>query len=134
MDPAAPFPDRTLDGDILESLVSNFRRFLKIDEQIASLSWAKYARVCIELDILTQPLWRGFWTGDEEHRVFVVIQYERLLTFCYHCGLIGYGKSSCPNRSTFVSKHSSVVKNSECVSMEMADQEDQMEPLILHQV
>ena len=84
-------PVELWEGEILESLVSNFGRLLKINEQTLNLSLAKYVRVCVELD-LSQPLRRGFWIGDEEHRVFVVVQYERLPTFCYNCRLIGHEK------------------------------------------
>lgn len=50
--------------------------------------------VCLEID-LSKPLSRGFWIGDDVYRVFIVVQYERLPTFYYNCGLIGYGRSCC---------------------------------------
>lgn len=31
----------------------------------------------------------------DEQKVFVVVQYERLPTFCYWCGLVGHGEYSC---------------------------------------
>lgn len=86
------------EGEALESISSLFGRLLKIDEFTSSLSRSKYARLCVEIDI-TKPLKQGFWVGDEEHRVFVVVLYERLPTFCYLCGLVGHGSNSCNRQS-----------------------------------
>ncbi|XP_039118901.1 uncharacterized protein LOC120255061 [Dioscorea cayenensis subsp. rotundata] len=80
-------------GDTLETVSSHLRRLLKIDELTLSLTRTKYARICLELD-LSKLLSKGFWLGDDIHRVFVVVQYERLPTFCYSCGVIGHGSSS----------------------------------------
>lgn len=82
------------DGDTLETIANNFGTLIKIDEFTTTLVRSKYARVCIEVD-LSKPLCRGFWIGDDFHRVFVVVMYERLPMFCYNCGLIGHGSSSC---------------------------------------
>ena len=59
-----------------------------------SLTRTRYARVCLEID-LDKPLQRGFWLIFGDKKVFVVIQYERLPTFCYHCGVVGHGASAC---------------------------------------
>lgn len=55
---------------------------------------SNYACVCVEID-LSILLSRGFWIGDYIHRVFVVIMYECLPTFCYTCGMIGHSSNSC---------------------------------------
>lgn len=68
---------------------------LKVDDLTSSLVRSRFARVCLEVD-LSKLLSRGFWLGDDLHRVFVVVLYERLPTFCYSCGLVGYGSSACP--------------------------------------
>lgn len=81
-------------GDTLETISSHLGRLLKIDDLTLSLTRTKYARICIELD-LSKPLCKGFWLGDDLHRVFIVVLYERLPTFCYSCGVIGHGSSSC---------------------------------------
>ncbi|XP_039140407.1 uncharacterized protein LOC120277614 [Dioscorea cayenensis subsp. rotundata] len=81
-------------GDTLETITGHLGKLLKIDELTLSLTRTKYARICLELD-LSKPLCKGFWLGDDLHRVFVVVQYECLPTFCYSCGVIGHGSSSC---------------------------------------
>lgn len=82
------------DGDSLETITSHLGRLLKIDELTTSLSRSKFARVCIEIDLF-KPLKQGFWLGDEAHRVFVVVFYEKLPTFCYWCRLVGHGTNNC---------------------------------------
>lgn len=34
------------------------------------------------------------------HRVFVIVLYERLPTFCYTCGMVGHGTNACSRRLT----------------------------------
>ncbi|XP_039141982.1 uncharacterized protein LOC120279183 [Dioscorea cayenensis subsp. rotundata] len=87
------------DGNSLEMVTAHLGNLLKIDELTASLSRSKFARVCLEID-LAKPLNRGFWIGDESHRVFVVVLYERLPTFCYSCGVIGHGSKNCSHSTT----------------------------------
>lgn len=84
------------DGEALESLTESIGKLLKVDELKSSSSQARFTRVCLELD-LARPLKRGFWLRDEEVKVFVLILYERLPTFCYqyHCGLVGHSTNTC---------------------------------------
>lgn len=81
-------------GDTLETITGHLGKLLKVDDLSLSLTRTKYARLCIEVD-LSKPLCKGFWIGDDLHRVFVVVLYERLPTFCYTCGVIGHGSNSC---------------------------------------
>lgn len=93
-------------GELLETIAALFGRLLKIDDVTSSLSRSKYARICIEID-LAKPLKQGLWIGDEEHRVFVVVLYERLPTFCYKCGLVGHGFNNCNRWSSGGLEHPS---------------------------
>ncbi|XP_039136678.1 uncharacterized protein LOC120273995 [Dioscorea cayenensis subsp. rotundata] len=94
------------DGESLEFIASSLGTLLKIDEFTCSLSRSKYARICVEID-LNKPLKQGFWVGDDAHRVFVVVLYEKLPTFCYHCGLVGHGSNQCNRRSSMEQSRSS---------------------------
>lgn len=63
------------------------------DDNTFSLTRSKFARVYIEVD-LANPLKRGLWIGDENHRIFVVALNECLPMFCYFCGMVGHGFNS----------------------------------------
>lgn len=69
------------EGEILETITGQFGTLLKIDEFTNTLSRSKYARICVEINLF-KPFSRGFWIGDDLHRVFVVVLYECLPTFC----------------------------------------------------
>lgn len=64
-----------------------------MEELTISLTRYKFALICIEIDF-SKLLNRGFWIGDDLHRVVVVL-YKQLLTFNYICGMVGYGFNSC---------------------------------------
>lgn len=86
------------EAESLEKISTCLGRLLKVDDFTGSLARSKFARVCVELD-LAKPLKQGFWLGDDCHRVFVVVLYERLPTFCYVCGVIGHGTNTCSRRN-----------------------------------
>lgn len=81
------------DGETLETITSHLGTLIKVDDLTTSLIRSKFARACIEIELL-EPLSRGFWIGDDARRVFVVVMYERLSTFCYNCGMISHGNNS----------------------------------------
>lgn len=53
-------PMELWEGEILEMVASQFGRVLKVDEHTIDRSRAKFARVCVELD-LNNPLLQGTW-------------------------------------------------------------------------
>lgn len=81
------------DAEILELVGEQFGRLLKVDDHTEKISLAKFACICVEID-LSKPLKRGFWIGDEEHRSMVAVVYEKLPVFCFKCGLIGHGEGA----------------------------------------
>lgn len=80
--------------DTLETITAHIWQLLKVDELTTSFTRSRLAWVCIEID-LSKPLSRGFWVGDDHQKVFVVVMYERLPTFCYNCGMVGHETNSC---------------------------------------
>ncbi|KAJ0982024.1 hypothetical protein J5N97_010279 [Dioscorea zingiberensis] len=96
------------DGDSLETHTESIGRLIKIDECTASLSRTRFVRACFEID-LACPLKRGFWLEDGDRRIFVMVLYERIPTFCYSCGVVGHGASSCTSRRGHSSEQPPVV-------------------------
>lgn len=62
------------DGESLETLMEPIGKLMKVDELTMKLARARYARVCLEID-LAQLLKRGCWIEDREARIFVMILY-----------------------------------------------------------
>lgn len=87
-------PVECWDGETLETIASNLGNLIKVDKFTSTLARSKYVRLCIEI-YLSKPLCKGFWISDDFHKVFVVVMYERLPTFCYKYGLISHGSNSC---------------------------------------
>lgn len=80
----------------------------------------------MELD-LAKPLKQGFWIGDDDDRVFVVVLYERLPTFCYKCGLVGHGSNNCNRRSSGGSGHPSPPRSTDLASRQRQEVRDEPE-------
>lgn len=74
-------------------IANQFGTLIKVDDFTFSLCRCKYAHLCVEI-VLSKLLNHGFWIGDDLHKVFVVVMYERHRTFCYTCGMIGHGSNS----------------------------------------
>lgn len=53
----------------------------------------RFVRVCLEIDH-ARPLKRGFLVEDRGTRVFPVILYERLPTFCFTCVVVGHEENT----------------------------------------
>ncbi|CAN1797504.1 hypothetical protein LINPERHAP1_LOCUS21292, partial [Linum perenne] len=65
-------------------------RTIQMDLATAEGARARYARVCLEIDI-SKPLLGKYMIGD---RVFYV-EYESIENICYMCGFYGHKKDSC---------------------------------------
>ncbi|CAN1180890.1 hypothetical protein LINPERHAP2_LOCUS35025 [Linum perenne] len=66
-------------------------RTIRLDLATSEGARARYARVCVEVD-LTKPLLGKYMIGD---RVFYV-EYECLENICFTCGMYGHKMGSCP--------------------------------------
>ncbi|CAN1164706.1 hypothetical protein LINPERHAP2_LOCUS25724 [Linum perenne] len=70
-------------------------RTVRMDLATAEGARARYARVCVEVD-LSKPLLGKYQIGD---RVFLV-EYESLENICFHCGIYGHKDDSCPSMTS----------------------------------
>lgn len=69
--------------------------FLKYDQSNNSLSWRKYMRIRVFIDVRI-PLKRYCemkCLGEEAKQA--TFKYERLVVFCYVCGFLGHTKECC---------------------------------------
>lgn len=90
-------PVELLEDEALESITKPIDKLLKVDKFMSSLSSARFAYVCLEIDLVVH-LKRGFWLDDEDGKVFFLVLYEQLPTLCYHCGLVRHGTNSFDQR------------------------------------
>ncbi|CAL1399674.1 unnamed protein product [Linum trigynum] len=65
---------------------------IRVDRATESGARAKFARVCVEVD-LTKPLLTQFKVAGVEYE----FQYEGLTNVCFHCGKYGHPKTRCPS-------------------------------------
>ncbi|KAJ0981964.1 hypothetical protein J5N97_010219 [Dioscorea zingiberensis] len=87
-------PTEYWEPEPLDSVAASIGRVIKIDDTTCIQDRAKYARVCLEID-LTRPLERGVWVNTGRSKCFVPILYEKLPVFCYNCGIVGHGAINC---------------------------------------
>lgn len=89
-----PFPTISVEyfdeSAILEA-AKLFGRPIKVNQTTAKITRAKFARVCVEID-LSKQLVSMFWLRDKIHRV----QYEGLPTICYGSARVGHRDTTFP--------------------------------------
>ncbi|KAL0910886.1 hypothetical protein M5K25_018983 [Dendrobium thyrsiflorum] len=57
----------------------------------------EFARVCVRID-LDKPLPLGVWVDGMAGRFFQKVEYERIPSLCFNCGMVGHEKDSCTNK------------------------------------
>lgn len=88
------------EGEALEAITEPIGKLLKVDDFTSFFSRARFARVCLEIDLLV-TLKRGFLLDDKDGKVFVLVLCKCLPTFCYCFGLFGHGSTSCGHHCGF---------------------------------
>jgi hypothetical protein len=66
----------------------------EVDVREGDAGWGEYLRVKIPLD-LSKPLARGRMLHLQSGSCWVGFKYEKLPTFCFHCGVIRHGRYGC---------------------------------------
>ncbi|KAL3643388.1 hypothetical protein CASFOL_014203 [Castilleja foliolosa] len=74
-------------------------RFIKTDLTNVNQKWKKSIRMQVEIDI-QKPLKSALtFSCSGRPKLQIGIRYERLIDFCYSCGLIGHKLANCHNSS-----------------------------------
>ncbi|XP_062152170.1 uncharacterized protein LOC133860613 [Alnus glutinosa] len=71
-----------------------------IDVTGDGVGWGRYLRIRVSVDI-TKPLERGRAIVLNGKSIWVLLKYEKLPQFCYHCGRIYHEDKACPRKSNF---------------------------------
>lgn len=70
-------------------------KYVETDVGDDGLGWGKFLRIRVEIDV-TKPLRRGVMVLDPDgKKIWALVKYERLPTFCYQCGRLGHGEKDC---------------------------------------
>ncbi|KAL0911907.1 hypothetical protein M5K25_017843 [Dendrobium thyrsiflorum] len=67
---------------------------LMLDGNMFHWGRREFARVCVRVE-LDKPLPLGVWVEGMAGRFFQKVEYERILAFCYDCGMLGHDRASC---------------------------------------
>lgn len=66
-----------------------------MDADEGTVAWGEYLRIKVKLDV-SKPLMRAKKANLEKLGThWVRFSYDRMLKFCYACGMLGYGHSEC---------------------------------------
>nr|POE89728.1 hypothetical protein CFP56_49500 [Quercus suber] len=66
-----------------------------VDGSKSGFAWGPFLRIRVDIDV-TKPLMRGKMVHIEgAGEGWVFFKYERLPTFCYRCGILGYQEQEC---------------------------------------
>lgn len=87
--PWLPIEDYT--EEWLEMIGDEIGKTIKVENTTLAISWGKFARVCVELD-LGKPLLASYRLRMREWR----LQYESLHDLCFSCGKYGPKEVKCP--------------------------------------
>ncbi|CAN1822060.1 hypothetical protein LINPERHAP1_LOCUS29844 [Linum perenne] len=91
-------------------------RTVRMDLATSEGARARYARVCVELD-LTNPLLEKYMIED---RVFHIV-YESLENMCFSCGFYGHKDDGCPSNKPAPACESEVAASEEAEEISEGD-------------
>ncbi|XVE95436.1 hypothetical protein REPUB_Repub02eG0097000 [Reevesia pubescens] len=81
------------DEDIMRMMGNKIGRSVRVDRTTSNMMRGKFARMCVELDLM-KPLVSKIFIGGRWQR----IEYEGLRMLCFHCGKFGHSNLECEDR------------------------------------
>lgn len=84
-------PIESFNSIALKRMGDKIVRVIKIDEVIFGGKRGRYAKVCVDIDLL-KPLQSKILVAKKH----VLVEYEGLSLICFDCGIFGHRKEDCP--------------------------------------
>ncbi|WOL20225.1 hypothetical protein Cni_G29029 [Canna indica] len=81
-------------NEVLPQIAAVIGDPIKTDDFTAVGTRAKFARICVLLDI-KKPIQQGIWIESKEGKFFQSVAYENLSNICFKCGKVGHREESC---------------------------------------
>ncbi|KAL0928744.1 hypothetical protein M5K25_000663 [Dendrobium thyrsiflorum] len=128
MDRMPHLPLQCWDEDNVALIASMIGVPLMLDGNMFLWGRREFARVCVRLE-LDKPLPLGVWVDGIAGRFFQKVEYEKISTFCYNCGMVGHDKSECTNGRAVEPSQVEVIGN--LVATDRSDHEKSYGPWIL---
>ncbi|XP_020702303.1 uncharacterized protein LOC110113924 [Dendrobium catenatum] len=88
------FPLQCWDENNVAMIASMVGVPLMLDGNMFQWGRREFARVCVRVE-LDKPLPMGVWVIGKAGRFFQKVEYERISSFCYECGMVGQDKVNC---------------------------------------
>ncbi|XP_020240070.1 uncharacterized protein LOC109818934 [Cajanus cajan] len=79
------------DESVLLTIASAIGKPIKVDLNTLNMTWGRFARVCVEIN-LNEPLVGRFFLND----IWYNVEYEGLHLLCSSCGCYGHVMRNCP--------------------------------------
>ncbi|PKU61158.1 hypothetical protein MA16_Dca026513 [Dendrobium catenatum] len=79
-----------------------------IDGDMFQWGRREFARVCVRLE-LDKQLPMGVWVDGLDERFFQKVEYEKISTFCFNCGIIGHLSNVCKDKEISINNYANSV-------------------------
>ncbi|KAG6713755.1 hypothetical protein I3842_05G169600 [Carya illinoinensis] len=85
-------PWGAMTDEVGRQLGSSVGHAIRVDADSDGVAWGKCMRIRVAMD-LHKPLLRGKWMELNNLKHWIAIKYERLQSFCFHCGILAHKES-----------------------------------------
>ncbi|XP_042958166.1 uncharacterized protein LOC122293745 [Carya illinoinensis] len=88
------FPLAAMNETIGEKFGSSFGHVVQVESDSDGLALGQCLRIRMALDI-HKALLRGKWLEIDQKKHWISLKYERLQSFCFHCGVLFHKNNRC---------------------------------------